>query len=161
MVFLWVLSGVLTIADHIRFDGWTDEGPKGAVQFASSFCNALIDGNDDVAAEMAASFLTKNTAEFRTRVQSIRSELGDAKTLVSAEELETVDHVLFRALVPNLRQQELALSDFVAFVPVVRDPNVPVGSPIKVIQLSITSPFGNFEVIDTKVVETSRPPILR
>lgn len=161
IISLWFLSGVLSLVDHLRFDGWTDDGPKGAVQFASSFCNAVIQGNDDKAAEMAAPFLTKNTLEFKSRLQSIRSQLGGAQTQVTSDDLDTVDHVLFRDLVPNLGQLDLAPTDVVAFVPVVEELNVSVGSPIKIVELSIALPFGKFEVIDFNVVEISRPPILR
>jgi uncharacterized protein (DUF58 family) len=37
VVVLWVLGGVLTVVDHFRFDGWTDDGPDGAVHIATPF----------------------------------------------------------------------------------------------------------------------------
>lgn len=160
VVVLWVLSGVLTAVDHFRFGGWIDDGPTGADQFASSYCHAVIEGNDDIAAEMVAPYLAKNFTDFSERLQAIRRELGNAKTQVTADALGTVDHVFFRALLPNLRQLEVAPSAVVAFVPIVSDVDVPVGSPIKVIQLLIAVPFGKFEVIESKVVETTRPQIL-
>ena len=79
VVVLWVLSGVLTAVDHFRFGGWIDDGPTGADQFASSYCHAVIEGNDDIAAEMVAPYLAKNFTDFSERLQAIRRELGNLR----------------------------------------------------------------------------------
>ncbi len=160
VVVLWVLGGLLTVVDHIRFDGWTDDGPDGAIHFAHSYCDAILKGNAATAAEMCAPSMAKDSTDFSIQLDAILKEIGDARVPVTAEDLGTVDHVLFRLLIPYLNQIKPAPSEFVAFVPVVPDSDVPVGSPISVIQLLIAAPFGKFEVAETSVASLIRPPIL-
>jgi hypothetical protein len=160
VMFLMTMATVLTSFDHLRYGGWTDDGPTAAIDVANRFADAVIAGDRDAATRVCTAEFTGDGSAFTRRLQMLRDKLGDAAKTVTSADLETHDYVIFRQVIPKLKTLAAGRSDVVAFVLTVPHLDIPVGSTIKTVQLLISTDCSEFQVAEADVIAVSRPEIL-
>lgn len=128
--FLWFVAIILTVFDHFRFRDWThDPGPQSLTSVAKESLNSLT-RNDP---EKAAKYLDAGVREkSRDSLSDWHLKFCDAVTAVKTADLGTVDEVMFRAVLPRLRDLSLNPDEVLVLTPMVDSLSIAVGAPMKI-----------------------------
>jgi hypothetical protein len=155
--FLWIVATMLSIFDYFRFRGWTHApGPQPLTSRAEEFLAKLVGDQSEDASRILD---TQLRDKYRGYLRDWRHELGAATTVVNADQLSTVDEMIFRATLAKMKDMSLAKNDVFLAIPVIETLDIPVGGPMK-IALFLMRPEICDDIQDFRVLEIARPRIL-
>jgi len=152
--FLWFVATLLSIFDYYRFRGWTHS--PGQDPLASRTREFLIKLIGDQPEEALKLLDTRIQDRCRGNLREWRNELGSATTVVDADQLGTVDEVIFRAALSKMKDRSLANDEIFFAIPLIETLKIPEGGSMK-IALFLMRPEICDDIQDFGVLEVARP----
>lgn len=157
---LMTLSAAMTTFDHFRFGGWTNEADAISIPAACAFLQALARNDQQAAAQFLATNFSSRDQDFGARFDQWRQKLGNGTTIVTSEQLQTVDHEIFRAALPSLTRLTIDPDQIVLLIPMIASLNQRPGTPMKIGQFVVRRGLHD-QIVEFDVIAATRPAILR